>query len=213
MCTSRSVGSQRHLLKRLPEGSDSPVCFLRCSQNRRPKRTKWRDSCLGGGAPKCCARDASVEQVTKKSCGAVLIFFFFLNTCDPTYLPQSMGTSVRKKNESKAEEVVRLTVIVINSDAMNICQCSALILANQRRGVWGRPLCYHVPVLALNSQPKVTSRRMKDGRWSCTTPEVMGSGTVPHLEHDSGTSPVSSLPCSCTMGRTPRTGRGACCQV
>lgn len=121
---------------------------------------------------------------------------------DPTYLAQSMGRSVRKKRESKAKEIVRLTLIVMNSDAMKHLPVLSTDFSKpkQRRVAEDlRFLCCCVPVLVRNSQPEVTSRHGRDGRWPCTTPEVMGSGTGPHLEHKSGTSPVSLFPCSRTV--------------
>lgn len=92
---------------------------------------------------------------------------------------------------------VRLAVMVINNNGMQHLSVFSTGFNKPKQRCVGEGLrfsCCQVPVLAQNLHPKVASRHRKGGHWHRATPEVVGTGTVPQLEHDSGTCPCLLVP-------------------
>lgn len=145
----------------------------------------------------------------KKSQGkTVWLFWFFWIWMTPLVYPNPWKPQSEKKVTLRPRRCssVRLTVMVINSNAMKHLPVFSTDFNKPKQRCVGEDLrfpCCQVPVLAQSSQLEVASRHRRDGRWHCGTPEVMGTGTVPQLERDSGTCPCLLVPLLLHCGSHP----------
>lgn len=96
---------------------------------------------------------------------------------------------------------VRLTVMVINSNAMKHLPLFSTDFNKPKQMCQGRSQVSLLP--SPSPGPEFRARGEKDGHWHCATPGVMGAGTVPQLERNSGTCLCLLLPLLPPCGSHP----------